>query len=932
MKQLLLTIVVLLSFSSINNAQVLTPLSLDSTIRYGKLENGLTYYIKHNKKPQERAEFYIAQKVGAILEEDSQNGLAHFLEHMAFNGTKNYPGKKLINYFESIGVKFGANINAYTSLDETVYNLSNVPVTREGIIDSALLVLHDWSSFILLEENEIDKERGVIREEWRQGQNASRRLWKESNKVIMEGSQYSKRDIIGDTAIINNFSYQTLRDYYKKWYRPDLQAVLVVGDIDVNVIERKIKEMFSDIPKPVNPAERTYFAVPDKANPIVGVFTDPEMQTTSISVDFRFDSDSDESKLSVEGYAVTLIRSLINNMTNSRFSEVVQEPGSPFSGISGYLTSVTRTKDAYSFSADPVSGKEKEARERLLIEIEKIARYGFTESELERAKSRIISSYEKSYNERDQQNNNTLVREFARNFLSAESAPGIKWEFEFAKKVLPQMQLDLINKYAKQHINGKSVVYTIYGPEKEGITYPDNNQLLGELENAKRAEINVYKDEITDMPLISEKIKAGKIKKQKAGLLEGTTELVLSNGIKVILKPTKFKDDEIRMSAWSDGGLSLLPIEDVPSAMFTTSVVRQSGLGNFKQTDLNKKLAGKIANVSPGISQYEESLNGISSVKDIETMLQLTWLTFKGPRVDENAYNMVIKSLKTMLENAALDPQNAYSDSINLITMNYHPRVFPVNLHLLDKVNYQTILKVYKERFSNPADFTFMFVGNFDEKNLLPLISKYLGSLKTGKNRENWKDNGLYYAKGKINREIEKKLKINKTTNSIIYTAEVKDDLKTRLLYSTLGNILRIRYTETIREAEGATYGVSVNGGISVKPKPSAIVSMSFSTDPKLSKRMVGIIHSELNTIAEKGPQEEYLSKVRLNLLKQYSENKQENSWWQNAISTKYREGYDLTDGYEKIIESITVDDIKKAASVLVEQNNVSEIILVPSE
>jgi len=930
MKQLILTIVALLSLTGINNAQVLTPLPLDSSIRYGKLENGLTYYIKQNKKPQQRAEFYIAQKVGAILEEDSQNGLAHFLEHMAFNGTKHYPGKKLINYFESIGVKFGANINAYTSLDETVYNLSNVPVNRDGVIDSALLVLHDWSSFILLEESEIDKERGVIREEWRQGQNASRRLWKESNKVIMEGSQYAKRDIIGDTAIINNFSYQTLRDYYKKWYRPDLQAVLVVGDINVDVIEKKIKKLFSDIPAPVNPAERIYFPVPDKSTPIVGVFTDPEMQTTSIGVDYRFDTEPDDLKLSVEGYVVSLIRGLINNMTNSRLSEIVQEPGSPFSGISGYITSITRTKDAFSFSADPVSGKEKEARERLLKEIEKIARFGFTESELERAKSRTISSYEKTFNEREQQNNNTLVREYTRNFLSAESAPGIKWEFEFVKKILPQIQLEKINSYAKEHINGKSIVYAVFGPEKEGIIYPDNNQLLAELENAKKAEIVQYKDEVSDNPLITEKIKSGKIKKQKAGLIEGTKEIYLSNGVKVILKPTKFKDDEIRMTAWSDGGLSLLPIEEIPSAMITTAVVKQSGLGNFKQTDLNKKLAGKIASVSPGLSQYEESVSGMSSVKDIETMLQLTWLTFKEPRKDENAYEMVIKSLKTMLENAALDPQNAYSDSINLITMNYHPRVIPLNINILDKINYQTILKIYRERFSNPADFTFMFVGNFDEKTLLPLIAKYIGGLKTNKKTENWKDNGLYYAKGRIHREIEKKLKINKTTNYINYVAEVNDNLKNRLLYSTLSNILRIRYTETIREAEGATYGVSVNGGVSVKPKPYASVSMYFSTDPKLSKRMVDIIHSELKTIAEKGPQEEYLNKVRLNLIKQYSENRQENSWWQGAISSKYREGLDLTSGYEQIIESISIEDIKNAASVLIEQNNVSEIILVP--
>jgi len=925
-----LFLIAICSFSI--NGQSLQPLSIDTTIRYGKLSNGLTYYIRHNEQPKERAEFFIAQKVGAILEEDSQNGLAHFLEHMAFNGTKNYPGKKLINYFETIGVRFGSNINAYTSLDETVYNLSEVPVKREGVIDSALLVLHDWSSFILLEESEIDKERGVIREEWRQGQNANRRLWKESNKVIMDGSQYSKRDIIGDTAIINHFSNQTLRDYYKKWYRPDLQAVLVVGDIDVNQIESKIKALFGDVQAPVNPAERVYYPVPDKPEPITGVFTDPEMQSTIISLDYRFDPIPDEAKLSVQGYAISIVNSLINSMMNSRFEEIAQEPGAPFSSANGYVSSATRTKDAFSFSANPVTGKEKEARDRLLKEVESVRRFGFTTTELERAKTKMISSYEKLYNERNQQKNNRLIREYARNFLTAEGIPGIEWEYNFVKNVLPNLQVTSINQIAQKYLASTGVVFTIFGPEKEGLTYPSNEELAKELTLTKSLELKPYQDSVSNEPLVSSKIKPGKVKKEIAGQVTGTTEWMLSNGIKIIIKPTKFKEDEIRMTAWSDGGLSLISLQDLPSAMFASSVISQSGLGSFSLTELNKKLAGKIASVSTSIAQYEENLSGSSSVKDLETMLQLLYLNFSAPRKDENSYDLVMKSNRTWLENAALDPRNAYSDSINAIVMGHNPRVIPGNLAILDKVNYPTILKIYQERFANPADFTFLFVGNIDPVILKPLVQKYIGGLKTTKKRETWKDNGMYFAKGPIYREIEKKLKVSKASNFIQYSVNIPYNLENRLRFTTLGNILRIRYTETIREAEGASYGVSASGSINQKPIPSGYLSMYFDTDPKLYKRMLGIIHAEIKSIAEKGPDPEILNKVKLNLLKQYSENIQENSWWQQAISSRYRDGIDVVNGYEKAIDAIDSATIQAAAKNFIEQNNIAEVILMPEE
>lgn len=928
--RLLLLIAAVISISV--SAESLQPMPLDSTIRYGKLSNGMTYYIRHNEQPKERAEFFIAQNVGAILEEDSQNGLAHFLEHMAFNGTKNYPGKNLINYFETIGVKFGQNINAYTSLDETVYNLSEVPTNRETIIDSAMLVLHDWSSFISLEDKEIDKERGVIREEWRQGQSAFRRLWTASNKVSMAGSQYAKRDVIGDTAVINNFTYETLKNYYKKWYRPDLQAILIVGDIDVDQIEAKIKKMFSDIPTPVNPAERIFYQVPDNDEPIVGVFTDPEMEVTQVSLYFKVYSIPDEVRLSTSGYNISIIKNLINNMINNRLSEIKQEPESPFTNIGSTITDLVRTKDVFAFYSNPAAGKEKAARERMLKEAESIRRFGFTSSELSRAKTDMLSSYEKSYNERNQQKNNRLVREYARHFLSSEPIPGMAWEYKYLNANLPALTIEMVNNLAQKCIGEKNIIYMIQGPEKAGLVYPTNDDLKQELRDVRKSEFKPYQDNVSTEPLISNKLKPGKVKSVKVNETLGSTEWTLSNGIKILFKQTKFKEDEIRMSAWSYGGHSLLTEDDLPSAMYTTYVIGQSGLGKFNLAELNKKMTGKIASVNPYIGGYDEGLNGSSSVKDLETMLQLTHLYFTAPREDENAYQYVMKSLKTEKENEALNPENAYSDSITTLLYAHNPRMVLSNLENLQKVDYASIQRIFKNRFSNPADFTFEFVGNIDEKSFKPMVEKYLGSLKTSKIRESWKDNNIRVQGGTLYKEIEKPLKVSKTSNFVRYTMNLPYNMENHVIMNAIGNILRLRYTATIREEEGGSYGVSSWGSISNKPLEEAGLTIYFDTDPKIYKHMLEIVHAEIKSLADNGPKADDLNKVKLNMMKQYSEDLSENSFWMNSISSYYRDNMNFVTDYKKAVESLDSASISAVSKSLLKQNNVIQILLMPEK
>ncbi|MCX6307913.1 MAG: insulinase family protein, partial [Bacteroidia bacterium] len=692
----------------------------------------------------------------------------------------------------------------------------------------------------------------------------------------------------------------------------------------------KIKAVFSDIPAPVNPALRTFFPIPDNDKPIVGVFTDPEMTSTQILMFWKKAGLPDEVRKSIQGYALGRINSLISQMTNERLNNICQEPGSPFSNAGAVVTDLVRTTDAFLFQCSPVLGKEKEARDRLLKESEIIRRFGFTESELERAKADLLSNFEKAEKERNQQKNSKLVEEYVRNFTSAESCPGISWENEMVKQMMPSINLQIVNQIAASYMTEKNFVFTISGPEKAGLTYPSNDELLQEIASAKAATYEAFKDSVSNDPLISKMPKPGKVKKTVENKDLGTIEWTLSNRIKVILKPTKFKDDEIKMSAWSNGGLSLVPQEDLISATLASDVINQSGLGTFSLTDLSKKLNGKIASATPGIGNYDESMNGSSSVKDQETMLQLTYLYFTAPRKDENAFELYMKQVKTYLENAAQNPQKAYTDSVNLISYGYNPRVQVLNLETIKKADFNAIQRIYNERFANPADFTFEFIGNIDVATFKPLVEKYLGGLKTSNKLETWKDNGIRLQKGQIHKDIVKPLKVSKTTNNIRYTAVMPFNMDNVVRMEALASILDLRYTATIREKEGATYGVGLRGSMLNTPIELATLSIRFDTDPKLVDRMLGIIHSEIDTLALIGPKPEDLNKVKLNMFKQYKEDLEDNSYWSYALTRYYKDKLNYVADFEKAVEALSIESIRATAKELLKQNNRMEILLQP--
>jgi zinc protease len=922
----------MLGFASIALAQP-QPLPIDSSVRVGKLDNGLTYYIRHNEYPKQRAEFHIAQAVGAILEEDHQNGLAHFLEHMAFNGTQHFPGKGIITYFESIGVNFGGNINAYTSLDETVYRLSDVPTYRQGIIDSALLVMHDWACGLLLLPEEIDAERGVIREEWRTGANANRRMWKASNPLKYPGSQYAKRDVIGDTAVINNFKYDALRDYYTKWYGPDNQAIIVVGDINVDEVENAIKKLWADVPARSNRGERPLYSVDDNVEPIVAIVQDKEAQQTRVQVDFKKPKLPKAMRQTNEAYLISILQRLVCDMLDYRFQDLALEPDASLVAGGAFYSELVKEKDAFSAVYLAKAGKETQALYDLLIQLEKMRRYGFNASELERVKTEMLTQYEELYNERNTVRNISYAQEYIRHYLDDEVIPGIEWEYKTLQQLLPMIDINTINNIAKQFITDQNVIVSIMAPDNDVVQVPTQEQVLEMLQQVKSAEIEAPVEEEISANLVKKEPKIGKIKSINQNKSLGTTEWILSNGIKVIFKPTEFKQDEIRMSAFSKGGTSLVATEDLASAALATDIIEFSGLADFSMTQLQKVLVGKNVSIGPSISAYREEMNGSSTVKDLETLLQLNYLYFTAPRKDEKAFQSLKEILATQLANRSKNPKAIFGDSVAMIQNNYSPRTLIFDTKALGMVSLEKALEIYKQRFANPADFTFTFVGNIDpnDEQTKTIICKWIGGLKTKSKRETIKDHGVRAPQGEFKSYFQRSMQTKTATNRIQYTSyDMPYTLANDLNMEMLGRILSTRYLESIREREGGSYGVGCSGIMDIQPVPRARLLMQFDTDPLKQAKLMSIIHEEVKTIAKDGPLATDLQKEKEPMLKDYTENLEKNSYWGTVLYMYYMYGVNYITDYKKEVEALTEQSVQKTLQQLLKSGNMFEVVMFP--
>ena len=915
-------------------AQQMPPIPMDPNVRVGKLENGLTYYIRHNNYPEGQANFYIAQKVGSVIEEENQRGLAHFLEHMCFNGTEKFPGNGVVKYLESIGVKFGADLNAYTSIDETVYNIDNVPMSVAGAVDSCLWILHDWAGALLLEEEDIDKERGVIHEEWRQRNTAQQRMMEAVALEMYPGSPYGERFPIGTMEVVDNFPYSALRAYYEKWYRPDQQAIVVVGDINVDEIEAKIKDIFADLRMPENPAERPYYPVADNKEPIIALAQDKEQQYGIVYLFAKHEAIPAEAKGTMDYLLVDYAKAMFAQMINSRMSELGMNPDAPFVQASVYDEDffLAKTKGAVNGVVIPKEGQMKEALSVLYREMLRMQRHGFTESEYVRARAEYLTNLESAYNERAKVRSQRYCKEYVRHFIDNEPIPGIENEYTIMNQIAPNLPVDLVNGYVQSLMSDSNLVVMAMLPEKEGLVHPTDAEIAQILADVAAEDITAYEDKVSDEPLIAQEPEGGKVVKVKEAKY-GYKQFTLSNGATVYLKSTDFKADQIMMRAVSKGGQALYDESETINLDQAVDVIENNGIGNFNTTDLQKVLAGKKAHVSPYINMYTEGLSGSTTPKDFETLMQLTYLQFTAPRLDDEAFASYKNKMKAMLENQELDPQSALGDTIVKVLYNNHPRAINMKAADVDKIDDARILEIYKERFANAADFTFIFTGAIDEAVALPLIEKYIGGLPTtGGKKEKYVDAKLDIQKGEIKNVFDKQMATPSATVYLVYSGKVKSTLKNNLMMSLTNQILDIIYTEEIREKEGGTYGVGTSGSINDVPKESFRLLVMFQTSPELREKLTGMAVDLLHKFAEEGPRQKDLDKVREYMLKKYAENQKENGYWSSLMLNYALDGVDSYKDYEKILNSITIDDLKKFAKSLLKQGNSIEVSMVGVE
>ena len=918
-------------------SQEVETLPVDPDVRTGKLKNGLIYYIRHNQYPENRADFYFAQKVGSMQEEDSQAGLAHFLEHMAFNGTEHYPGRKtMLNYLETVGAQFGSNVNAYTGFDETVYTLSNIPVTRQQIIDSTLLILRDWSGYIELDNEEIDKERAIIKEEWRTRTGAQSRIWEKQLPVIFRDSKYANRMPIGKMEVVENFDYQQLKDYYKKWYRPDLQAVIIVGDIDADKMEAQVKDLFSKIPMPENPAERIYYPVPDNEEPIISIVTDKEETRSIITYYVKHDVMPKEVQHTKDGYTIKMASMLATSMLGQRLNEISKTAESPFVASTVFDNNffVSKTKDAWTSIVMSKEGEEKRALASLIREIERAKRFGFTDAELERTKADYLASLEQTYSNRDKHQNNIYVQEYVRSFTDGEPIPGIAFEYELTKKILPTLTADVVNALVLKILTDENNVITMTGPEKDRLVLPTEAEVRDILDAVRNEDIEMYMEEVITEPLLSKLPESGSIVKvEQDSIIEGMEVWTLSNEIKVAVMDTPYKNDEIIMSGIAYGGYSLAPNSAIHEAGLANYVPYIGGIGNFSSTDLNKVLAGKTASVNIGIGETTHGFSGYSSRNDLETLMQLLYLYFTAPRKDEGMFTNIRSMLLSQVKNAKSRPSFALDQYTTFAKYGYNPRYVPMTVEDVMNLDYDLIIDFYKQITSNPSSFDFTFVGSIDKDALKPMVEKYLASLPAGDKAATYNKDAISEIRsGKSKVVFEQSMIEPKTTFYTLYNAKFDYTQKNRFVLDMLSQVLDIVYTKTIREDEGGTYGVRQSIGIGRVPEGQATLTILFDTDADKVKKLAPMIHAELEKIAADGPADEDFNKVKEHSLKAMAENKTLNAYWKQIVEMKLFYGEDNLTEAVNVMNAVTKEDIKQAANQFISQDNLIEVIMNPKE
>ena len=935
-KKLLVAALLFVAGATTTMAQQMPAIPTDPDVKIGKLDNGLTYYIRHNAWPEQRAEFYIAQRVGSIQENDDQRGLAHFLEHMCFNGTENFKGNDIVKWCETIGVKFGRDLNAYTSIDQTVYNISNVPTTREGIIDSCLLIMHDWADGLLLEADEIDKERGVIHEEWRMRTSAQMRMLERDLPKLYPDSKYGHRMPIGLMEIIDNFKPEVLRAYYEKWYRPDNQAIIVVGDVDVNQIEQKIKNLFGSIKMPANPAPVVAEDVPDNKEAIIVIDKDKEMQYSIVEMMFKSDPIPDEIKENMQYLVIDYLKIACLGMLNDRLAELAQKADCPFLqgsvGYGQYLLS--KTKDAFEVSVLPKEGQTEAALKAAFIEARRAAQFGFTATEYQRYKSNFMSQLDKQYSNKDKRYNSRFVNEYVKHYLAKEPIPSLDDYYQVMKQLVPALPLETVNELMKGFFEDKdsNLVVLNFNQEKEGAVYPTEASLKKAIDEARATQLEAYIDNVKDEPLITTMPKAGKIQKEVAGKKFDYKELTLSNGVKVILKQTDLKKDQVILSGEGFGGSSLYGEADFANIKMFDDVIEASGLGNFSHTELEKALAGKIASASLSLSSDRANISGSSTPADVETMLQLVYLYFTNINKDQESYDNMMKTTELMLKNKLLQPESVFSDSLSLTLTCHDKRQAPLATEDLKNVSYDRILQMAKEQTSNAAAFTFTIIGNYDEATIRPLIEQYLGALPAQKKIVKGKDVEKLF-KGEVINDFKRKMETPKAIAVMTWMNDKMDySLQNIIRTSMVGQILTMIYTEKIREEASAAYSVAAQSGMSRDDfRTLTQVLVYCPMKPEKGDIATKIMKEEVENLA-KSVDVEKLNKVKEYMLKDIDDQAKTNNYWLRQINRLRLFGVDTHTDYKATVQAQTPESIAAFMQEFLKPGNRAEVIMLPEE
>jgi len=914
--------------------QAMAALPNDPAVRIGHLDNGLTYYIRHNELPAQRAEFYLATNVGAIQEEPDQDGLAHFLEHMCFNGTEHFPEKGILDYLRSIGAEFGRNINASTGFEETQYMLNNIPVQRETVVDTCLMILCDYAHFVNNDPAEIDKERGVIIEERRQRRNAQWRTMERSLPYYFKGTKMENCTLIGRQESLETFKPESLVNFYRTWYHPDMQAVVVVGDVDVDRTEAKIREIFSVIPKCENPKAKEHLKVPDNQEPIVGIITDPETTVPTVEMIWKSEAMPEQFNPTVIGQTQDLLKMLIGRIMAERFADIVSQPDSP------YLEGIVDISSLIYEDIDAVMGEVALKEDNILpgfkafyTEVERMKRFGFADDELERAKTDILTAFENAVNKAPTRRNPQFIGPILSNFFDKQPILEPETELQLGKQLLASINAQVLSMLAAQMITDENLIVLYSGPEKEGIATPTAEQLLQVIAEVKASEIKPLEgEEIASEFLDPALLKGSKVKKT-AKAIYGATQWTLKNGVKVIVLPTDYTKDQILLNLNKDGGLSLVSNEDIPSMDQNIFALYQSntGVAGFSGTQVSKMLTGKSVSVTPYIGQLETGIRGTSTQKDLETAFQLLYLYWMDPRFDPKEYENGIQQLKAILPNLQNQPTYKLQTEMYKTLYGGHPRRQMISAETLEKANLETLEKVYRSLFSDIAGATMTIVGDVDLETLKPLVEKYIGSLPKGKKAAKWVDTHEDIVKGRVENIFAVDMQTPKSTVLQVWTADMPYTELDAAALDVVSYILDIRYTNSLREDEGGTYGASTAAQINRRPKEQALIQVTFDCRPSVCDKLRSLAIEGIRDLAENGPTDEEMDNAVKNLRKNIPENRVNNAYWRNSIEIHERYGEDRDAAREAAIDALTKETVRQTLQRVLSQDNLIELVMKPA-